>query len=131
MAGLAKSVAEGRMRRESRGAWRACSAGDAEFPKTGPRAGGGAERYTAGGDLLFQCSDNNGDTSSLKGNSGRGTPPGDALAHDPFGYGSEINKSTVYMDAGGDGLLHCRILTTTSLCEDPACQLTKQRVCHG
>jgi len=49
MMGLAKIVAEGRMRREGRCAWRACSAGDAEFPKTGPCAGGGAERRVADG----------------------------------------------------------------------------------
>ncbi len=81
---------------------RACSVSDWEFPKTGPCAGDGAERRAAGGGaLLFHGSDNGGDTSSLKANSVRDTPPADTLAHDPYGYGSEINKSTVYMDAGG------------------------------
>jgi len=117
MTGLTKILAEGRMRRESRGDWRACSAGDAEFPKTGPCAGGGVERHTAGGALLFHRSDNDGDTSSLKGNSGWDTPLLDASTHEPFGYGTsaravvfdldgnaigiaEVGKTTVYMDEG-------------------------------
>ncbi len=73
MLGLAKNVAERRMRREGRGAW---------------------------GALLFHGSDNGGDTSSLKADSVRDTPPADTLAHDPYGNGSEINKSTVYMGEG-------------------------------
>ena len=117
MTGLAKNVAEERMRQEGRCGWRACSASDWEFPTTGPRAGGGVERYTARGALLFHRSDNDGGTSSLKGNSGSDTPPGDALAHEPSGYGTgaravvfdldgnaigiaEVGKTTVYMDEG-------------------------------
>ena len=105
MTGLTKILAEGRMRRESRGDWRACSAGDAEFPKTGPCAGGGVERYTAGDALLFHRSDNDGGTSSLKGNSGWDTPLLDASTHEPFGYGSEIGKTTIFIGAGNDSLL--------------------------
>ena len=76
---------------------------------SGSRGGRGGYTPSAGG--------GHGDTSSLKGNSGRDTPPGDVSTHDPYHNGTGarpvvfdlsgngIGKSTIFIGAGDDRLL--------------------------
>ncbi len=76
---------------------------------SGSHGGRGGFTPSAGG--------GHGDTSSLKGNSGRDNPPGDVSTHDPYHNGTGarpvvfdlsgngIGKSTIFIGAGDDRLL--------------------------